>query len=235
MQGNGAFGNFTVTYDFVGAGRPGIQLYGTEGTLQTPDPNEFGGPVRLFRRDMARYHGPSDHGEVCIASGKVGVLRERCLHYTGWSYDQWFEKCHRYTTVQAQQWYEQGRRPSYLRLLLHFPARFLREYILKLGFLDGYVGLQLATLAGFYSFMKQARLWELHHAMTPPQTQGATPHVAPSSPAKTTPLSNRRSYVNRRVSNSNPHCSQGWTRTATPRMGPQPRRLSSLRTTPRPN
>ena len=52
---NGAFCNFTVTYDFVGASRPCIQLYGTEGTLETPDPNDFGGPVRLFRRDTGAW------------------------------------------------------------------------------------------------------------------------------------------------------------------------------------
>ncbi len=125
--------------------------------------------LRLFRRDLARYQGPSDHGEVQIATGNVGTLRERMPHFACWSYDQWFAKFHRYTTLQARQWYEAGRGPSFWRLLLHAPARFLRDYVLKLGFLDGRVGLQLALLASFYSFTKQARLWELHHAQAPPQ------------------------------------------------------------------
>ena len=60
---NGAYGNLTVTYDFAGASGRGIQLYGTEGTLQTPDPNGFDGPVRLFRRDTVAWRTiPLTHG-----------------------------------------------------------------------------------------------------------------------------------------------------------------------------
>ena len=38
------------------------------------------------------------------------------------------------------------------------------DYILQMGVLDGKVGLQISMLSAFYTFMKQARLWELHHA-----------------------------------------------------------------------
>ncbi len=60
---NGALGNLTVTYDFADASDRGIHLYGTEGTLQTPDPNDFDGPVRLFRRDTGAWRTiPLTHG-----------------------------------------------------------------------------------------------------------------------------------------------------------------------------
>ncbi|NIL96235.1 MAG: hypothetical protein GTO62_03600, partial [Planctomycetales bacterium] len=38
---------------------------------------------------------------------------------------------------------------------------FLRSYIAYGGFLDGKVGIQIAYLAAYYAFLKQARLWEL--------------------------------------------------------------------------
>jgi glycosyltransferase involved in cell wall biosynthesis len=124
--------------------------------------------VRLFRRDMGRYAGPSDHGEVQLSSGRVGVLNEKMLHYTCWDYDQVFQKFHRYTKLQAEQWHEAGRDTSYLRLFLNPIFRFLREYVLQLGFLNGKAGVQLAMLAAFYSFTKQARLWELNHGLPQP-------------------------------------------------------------------
>lgn len=120
--------------------------------------------LRLFSRDLSRYEGPSDHGEVVIASGRVGKLKARLKHYTYWTYDEAFEKFHRYTTLQAQQWYENGRKPSYFQMLFRAPFRFFRDYILLLGFLDGVQGLQISFLAAFYSYMKQARLWELHQS-----------------------------------------------------------------------
>ncbi len=127
--------------------------------------------LRLFRRDVSRYVGPNDHAEVHVSTNHVGTLRNRLDHFTYWSYDQWFKKFDRYTKVQAQLWYEAGRRPSLWRLLVHAPFRFFRDYICQGGFLEGKVGLQVAMLAAFYSFMKQARLWELHYAKQRPDPE----------------------------------------------------------------
>ena len=76
--------------------------------------------VRLFHRDRGRYEGPSDHGEVAISTGKVGVMQNLLLHYTVWTYDQLFAKYQRYTSLQAQQWKEKGKDTSYFKL---FSAR----------------------------------------------------------------------------------------------------------------
>jgi glycosyltransferase involved in cell wall biosynthesis len=120
--------------------------------------------LRLFRRDLGRYEGPSDHGDVRITTGRVGLLSAPMDHYTISSWEQWLQKLDRYSRVQAAEWYAAGRRPSYLRLLLTPPLRFFRDYVLRLGFLDGAIGLQISWSSAFYSFMKQSRLWELHHS-----------------------------------------------------------------------
>ncbi len=137
---------------------------------------QFGGHqndccLRLFRRDMARYVGPNDHAEVHISTGRVGRLKAKFDHYTYWTYDQFFKKFQRYTTWQSHVWHEQGRRPSFIQLLFRAPVRFIRDYIFQLGFLDGSVGLQYCMLQGFYSFMKEARLWERHHAKAQPDPE----------------------------------------------------------------
>ena len=123
--------------------------------------------LRLFHRDRGRYEGPSDHGEVRLFDGRYGVLKNRLVHYSFWGYDQYFAKAHRYTTLQAQQWQEAGRDTSYFKLLVRPMLRFLREYFLQGSILDGKKGVQTAWLAAFYSFSKQARLWELNHARDP--------------------------------------------------------------------
>lgn len=127
--------------------------------------------LRLFKRNYARYEGPSDHGEIQISTGRVGSLRNSMTHYSVWSYDQMYAKFARYTSLQAEQWYEQGRDTSYFKLLVRPFFRFFREYILQMGILDGKVGLQQAWNAAFYSYAKQARLWELNHGLPQPGTQ----------------------------------------------------------------
>ncbi len=123
---------------------------------------------RLFRRDVSRYEGPSDHGEVHVQSGKVGELKNPMLHYSIWSYDQLNAKHLRYTKLQAKQWHEAGKDTSWFSLLTRPAFRFLREYFLHLGILDGKAGIQQAWIAATYSFTKQARLWELNHGLPQP-------------------------------------------------------------------
>ena len=54
------------------------------------------------------------------------------------------------------------KRPSRVSdLIMRGPWKFLKMYILKLGFLDGAAGLVLAILGGISVFLKYARLWEL--------------------------------------------------------------------------
>lgn len=48
---NGAVGILMTSFDIWAAKLPYIEIYGTEGSLNVPDPNTFGGPVSLFRKD----------------------------------------------------------------------------------------------------------------------------------------------------------------------------------------
>jgi predicted dehydrogenase len=43
----GTVGTMTMSFDVPGHEHPMIEIYGTQGTLSVPDPNTFGGPVRL--------------------------------------------------------------------------------------------------------------------------------------------------------------------------------------------
>ena len=60
---NGAIGTIVTTFDVWPTDLPRIEIYGTEGSLSVPDPNTFGGPVRLRRpgsrewEDVALTHG----------------------------------------------------------------------------------------------------------------------------------------------------------------------------------
>lgn len=127
--------------------------------------------LRLFRRDLARYQGPSDHGEATISSGRVGNLGGKLTHYTCWSWEQHMRKIQRYASLQAQQWHVAGKKASALKLATRGPARFIRDYFLKGGFLDGLPGLQIAICESYYAFLKQANLWQLCRGMSQPDPE----------------------------------------------------------------
>ena len=52
---NGAVGTMLMTFDVWRAGLPRMEIYGSEGTLSIPDPNNFGGTVELWRHDAREW------------------------------------------------------------------------------------------------------------------------------------------------------------------------------------
>ena len=52
---NGAVGTIIQSYDVHAHQLPIMEIYGTEGTLSVPDPNYFGGPVKVFRPESKTY------------------------------------------------------------------------------------------------------------------------------------------------------------------------------------
>lgn len=70
---NGAVGQLTTSFDVYGSPLPNIVVYGTEGTLIVPDPNGFGGEVRLKRAGESDFSLiPLTHGNADNSRG-IGV------------------------------------------------------------------------------------------------------------------------------------------------------------------
>jgi predicted dehydrogenase len=54
--------SFHASFDVQGHSHLPIEIYGTEGSLQIPDPNFFGGPVRLLEKGSRWVEMPLTHG-----------------------------------------------------------------------------------------------------------------------------------------------------------------------------
>lgn len=48
---NGVQGTMMTSFDVWAANLPFIEIYGSEGSLSLPDPNTFGGAIKLFQKD----------------------------------------------------------------------------------------------------------------------------------------------------------------------------------------
>jgi glycosyltransferase involved in cell wall biosynthesis len=126
--------------------------------------------LRLIRRDRCRYGTRRVHEEIEHEQLQTGVLKNRLLHYTYWTYDQYFAKYMRYVKWGAEDMRDRGRRAGWFSLLISPFLRFAQLYFLRRGFLDGLPGVQMCMLQAFFvSFTKQARLWEMEHARAQPR------------------------------------------------------------------
>jgi glycosyltransferase involved in cell wall biosynthesis len=116
--------------------------------------------LRLFRRSKGRWEGQDLHEKVRL-DGPVMDLDADLLHYTYENLSENVRKIQNYSTIFARAQHDRGRRASLWDLLARPPAKFLKAYLLKGGFLDGRHGLILSLTATFYVFLKYAKLWEL--------------------------------------------------------------------------
>ncbi len=70
---SGAIGTITTSFDVWAAELPRIEIDGTEGTVSVPDPNTFGGPVRIKRAGAKEWSEiPLTHGYAENSRG-IGV------------------------------------------------------------------------------------------------------------------------------------------------------------------
>jgi glycosyltransferase involved in cell wall biosynthesis len=116
--------------------------------------------IRLFRRDVSRYQDRQVHAEIDLP-GPLPVLTHPLDHHTFRSFGQYWRKLDLYSEWGARQMYLEGRRPGAVQLLLRPIGRFIRMYILRLGFLEGAHGVVLSFLGAFTVYLKYARLWEM--------------------------------------------------------------------------
>lgn len=147
--------------------------------------------VRLFRREAAWYNPLNDHAIAEFADVRLAALAGHLEHYPLWSWGTYLSKFDRYTRLQAERWHAEGRRPSYASMLIRPPLRFFRDFVIHRGFMDGMIGLQLSMLAAFYTFMKQARLWELHHGLTQSELESNASLAVDAAPRKALSIGRR--------------------------------------------
>lgn len=118
---------------------------------------QFDYPLRLFRKGMGRYDERRVHSDV-VLDGSCGRIDAPIFHETCSDLDEYFKKFHRYTKLAAEDAKRKGMQSSLFNLLIRPSARFIRQYFLQLGFLDGKEGLVLCILSTFSAFTKYARL-----------------------------------------------------------------------------
>lgn len=114
--------------------------------------------LRLFRTAKGRYLEKRVHSRV-VVDGATGTLNDVMYHDTYRDFDEFFRTNDRFTTWNALDLFEQGKRARLTDLIFRPVQRFVKMYVVRLGFLDGYHGAVLSGLSAFSVFLKYAKLW----------------------------------------------------------------------------
>ncbi|NQW25065.1 MAG: glycosyltransferase family 2 protein [Cryomorphaceae bacterium] len=104
--------------------------------------------IRLFQRDACRYQDQHVHAEI-IAKGPVGKLQGRLNHDTYKGIAAWEAKLRRYAQWQALDYDGRTGRITWVHCWLKPGFRFFKQYVLRLGFLDGAMGFTVSKYAAW--------------------------------------------------------------------------------------
>lgn len=120
--------------------------------------------LRLFQKGFAQF--PKEHvHEKLRVDGKIGKLNSDLLHYPYLTISQYFHKFDFYTGFEANYMWKKGEKPGFRLNVRYFfikPVwRFIRRYILKGGFLDGWRGFFAALFDSMNFVVRYFKLTEI--------------------------------------------------------------------------
>lgn len=121
---------------------------------------------QLFRKGKLRYKADAVH-EGYEVDGGIGYLQNAIWQFPFRDLSEVLRKAQRYSSLGAEKMAKKGVKASMTKALIHGIWGFLRMFLLKRGFLDGWAGfvIALSTFEGtFYRYAKlaeQQREWNI--------------------------------------------------------------------------
>lgn len=115
--------------------------------------------LRLGRKDSGVWVGKV-HEEWKI-KGSVGFLENELIHTPHSSIKEFLFEINFYSSIRAKELFENGVKTNAALVLFYPKAKFVLNYFVKLGFLDGVEGLLLSILMSLHAFLVRSKLYFL--------------------------------------------------------------------------
>ena len=119
--------------------------------------------IRLWNRLKGHWGGTNPHDKITLEhNASIKYYAADIKHYTFQNLSEHITQIHYFTTISAKAAYHNGKKASIGKIIFSPFAKFIRSYFLQLGFLDGFYGFVICINNGYYKFLENLKLWELH-------------------------------------------------------------------------
>lgn len=121
----------------------------------------YPGPqLKLFRKDKFRYEEVEVHPRAFMDDPR-GHLKSDIIHYSYRNIEDFLNKLNNQTTREAKKWFLQNKPMRLGRFTWRSLDRFIRSYIGRRGYRDGFMGFIVAFFAGLYQILSYFKYREL--------------------------------------------------------------------------
>ena len=120
--------------------------------------------LRLWDKTKGKWGGINPHDKYeLLENSKIGYLKGDILHYSYYSIKGHLNQVNSFTEIGAQQLIIKGKKPNYFKIIFSPLVKFIRDFFIKLGFLDGFYGFVICIIsshATFLKYVKHKQMWD---------------------------------------------------------------------------
>lgn len=115
--------------------------------------------LRLAKKSEGHWVGKVH--EKWHVRGLIGKLVNPLSHFPHQTLDEFLKEINFYTDIRAKELNSRGVKAFFWSISLYPFGKFMVNYILKRGFMDGIPGLVMAIAMSFHSFLVRGKLWTI--------------------------------------------------------------------------
>ena len=113
--------------------------------------------TRLFNKETSHWGGTNPHDHIVTQGKNIRQLQGDINHYSFDSISQHITTIDSFTEIGANEIVRKGKRVTVFSPITHASWTFIKLYLLKRGFLDGFAGLIVSVLSYMHVFIKYSK------------------------------------------------------------------------------
>jgi glycosyltransferase involved in cell wall biosynthesis len=118
--------------------------------------------LRLFHKKKGQWRGINPHDKYVLEDNcKTSYIKGNLLHYSFPTISHQMGVIEKFSSISAKEAYLKGKSANIFSILINPFWKFIKSYIIKLGFLDGYYGFVVCIMSSYATFIKYVKIKEL--------------------------------------------------------------------------
>lgn len=120
--------------------------------------------LRMWDTSKGAWGGDNPHDKFILEKGATTHhINKDLLHYSFYTVDQHLKQIEYFSDISSKAAYEKGKKSNRFKIFYKSAFKFFRDYVLKLGFLDGYYGYVVCKNSAYAKKLKYTKLQALNN------------------------------------------------------------------------
>lgn len=114
--------------------------------------------IRIWNKKYGEWRGIIHENIYFKELPGIIHIKGDLLHYTYDNLEEHLKQAIKFSMLNAKKDFDNGRKTNFFKIAFAPAFRFISMYVIKLGFLDGYLGYYIAKTTAFASFLRNMEL-----------------------------------------------------------------------------